>query len=210
LVRFQLTEAAVDGALDAAFVTGEAGEGVGGHAIGVEGAGQAVAFVVRGGDGRRRSALECGALFLPGVGSLSVGVFFGDLLEAVAVEAGFHGEGAVETPVRGGEAQDQHFFGVADGLEAVVEVVEENEEIFGVFVEQDVFVGAQAVQETIAAGGSLSGGGAGAGGFFRILTVGVDLGLGRGAGFVGWVHVRPHLEARVRAWRRPGTFRACG
>jgi hypothetical protein len=52
----------------------------------------------------------------------------------------------------GGNAQDQVFFGGADGLEAVQVVVEEEEELFGIFIEQDVFVGAQAVEEAIAAG----------------------------------------------------------
>ena len=55
--------------------------------------------------------------------------------------------------------------------------MEEDEEIFGVLVEQDVFVGAQAVKETIAAGCGFAFGGARTGGFFRVLTVGVDLGL---------------------------------
>src|ERR1039458_204097 len=60
LVGFQLAEAAVDGALDAAFVSGELGEGVGTLAIHVEGAGQEVALVGRGGRGRYRIAVFFG------------------------------------------------------------------------------------------------------------------------------------------------------
>lgn len=52
LEGFQLAERAVDGVLDAAFVAGELGEGVGTLTIDVEGTGQEVAFVRQGGRGR--------------------------------------------------------------------------------------------------------------------------------------------------------------
>ena len=117
-----------------------------------------------------------------------------------------------------GDAQDQLFFAVAGRLEAAVEVVEEDEEIFGVLVEQDVFVGAQAVQEAVAAGCGFSFGGARAGRFFGVLTVGVDLGLGGGARFVRFCHIRiggrgwpgPHLDTRGGAGRIRRAFRASG
>ena len=152
LVGLQLAETAVNGALDAGFVAGELGERVGTFAIDVEGACQEVA--VLGGDGRgwHRIAVLFGPVLVPGVPLLADIVLIGDFLEAVAVDAGFHGEGTVETPLIGGNAQDQVFFGGADGLEAVQVVVEEEEELFGIFIEQDVFVGAQAVEEAIAAG----------------------------------------------------------
>jgi hypothetical protein len=68
-------------------------------------------------------------------------------VEAVAVDAGFHGEDAVETPLVGGDAQDQFLFAGADGAEAIEEVLNEEEEVFGILAGQDVFVGAQAVAE---------------------------------------------------------------
>jgi hypothetical protein len=91
-------------------------------------------------------------------------VLCGDIVEAVAVDAGFHGEGAVEAPLIGGDAQDQFFFAGADGLEAVQVVVEEEEEeeeeeeLGGILVQQDVFVGAQAVEEAVAAAVAAGGG----------------------------------------------------
>jgi hypothetical protein len=115
---------------------------------------------------------------------LAVRIFAGDLLKAVAVDAGFHGEGAAEAPLVVRDRQDQHFFGVAHGLEAVVKVLEEDEELFGILVEQDVFVGAQAVDEAVAAGSGFAFGGARAGRFSGVLTVSVDLGLGGDARFV--------------------------
>src|ERR1022692_732522 len=67
LIRFQLAEAAVDGALDAGFVTGELGEGVGTLAIDVESAGREVALVGRDGWRRRRFAVLFGVVFFGGV-----------------------------------------------------------------------------------------------------------------------------------------------
>jgi hypothetical protein len=98
-----------------------------------------------------------------------------DFMKAVTVDAGFGGEGAAETPLAVGDAQDQSFFGGADGLEAVPVIVEEEQEVFGVLVEQDVFIGAQAVEEAVAAGCVFAFGGAGAGAFLRVFTVGVGL-----------------------------------
>ena len=150
-----------------------------------------------------------------------VGFFVGDLPKAVAEDAGFHGEGAAEAPLVVGDAQDQHFFAVAEGLEAVVEVFEEHEEIFGVLVEQDMFIGAQAVEEAIAAGCGFALGSARAGGFLGVLTVGVDLGLGGGARFVRILRIfhvcisgagGPVLNLMLggRAWRSRVAFRASG
>ena len=96
----------------------------------------------------------------------------------------------------GGDAEDQFFFGGADGLEAVEVVVDEDEEFGGVLIEQDVFVGAQAVDEVIAAGCGFSIVGARARGFLGIEAVSVDLGLGGGARFIGIFHIgglRPRL-----------------
>jgi hypothetical protein len=73
-------------------------------------------------------------------------VLCGDLLEALAIDAGFHGEGAVEAPLIGGDAADDHFVAVADGLEAAVEVIEEEENCSESSSSRRLFVGAQAVE----------------------------------------------------------------
>jgi hypothetical protein len=89
---------------------------------------------------------------------------------------------------------------------AVIEVFEEDEEIFGIIlVDQDVFVGAQAVEKAIAAGCGFTFGGARTGGFLGVLTVGVDLGLGGSARFVRIFHVR----ISGRGWP-VSTFMLCG
>ena len=49
----------------------------------------------------------------------------GDRLEALAVDASFHGDGAVEAPLVVGDTLYQFFFAEADGAEAVIEVFEE-------------------------------------------------------------------------------------
>ena len=97
--------------LDAAFVPGELGQGVGTGAIDVEGAGQEVAFVGR--RGRRCQLAITGSYFIV-VQLLAGAVGFGDVAQAVAVDAGFHREGAVEAPLIGGDTPDQLFFAVAD------------------------------------------------------------------------------------------------
>src|ERR1017187_9016334 len=136
LVLFQLAEAAVDGALDAAFVAGELDEGVGTLAIHVEGAGQEVALVGRRGRRRHRFAVLFGVPFLRSVLLLAEFFLCGDIVEAVAVDAGFEGEGAVQAPLVVCGAQDQFFFGGADGAEAIQVIVDEEEELLGVLVEQ--------------------------------------------------------------------------
>jgi len=190
LERFELPERAVDGTLDGRFVAGQIREGVGTGAIDVEGAGQAVVRIGRDGGGRLRPFAIGGVLFLLRVYSLLFRVLCGDLLEALAIDAGFHGEGSVEPPLIGGDAADDHYLAVADGLEAAVEVVEEQEKLFGVLVEQEMFVGAQAVEQAIAAGCGFSGCGARAGRFLGILPVGPEAGFGGGAGCVGIGHMR--------------------
>ena len=99
LVRFQLAETAVDGALQGAFVAGELGERVGTFAIDVEGASQEVALDGLGGRGRHRITIFFGGSFLDVVELLADLFLCGDIVEAVAIDAGFRGEGAVETPL---------------------------------------------------------------------------------------------------------------
>jgi len=192
----QLAEAAVDGAFGAAFVASQLGERVGAVAIPVEGTGDEVAFVGRGGRRRHRSAFRFGVTFFDGVLFLAGLVDCGDGADAFAVDAGFHGDGAVEAPLIGGNAEDQFFFGGADGLEAVEVVVDEDEEFGRILVEQDVIVRAQAVDEAIAAGCGFAFVGARARGFLGIASVSVDLGLGGSARFIGIFHIgglRPRL-----------------
>ena len=80
------------------------------------------------------------------------------------------------------------FFGGADGLEAVEVVLNAAEEFGGILVEQDVFVGTQAMEEAIAAGCFFTRGGAGASGFFGILAVGIDFRLAGSARLVRILH----------------------
>ena len=139
-----------------------------------------------------------------GVAALEVPVPCGDHLEVLPVDAGFHGEDAVEAPLIGGDAQDQFLFAIADGAEAVEVIVEEGEEVFGILVQQDVFVGTQAAEEAIAAGCGLAFGGAWAGGFLGVPAVGVDLCLGGCARLIRIFHIRfsgrvwPDLRFDVR------------
>jgi hypothetical protein len=42
----------------------------------------------------------------------------------------------------GGDAEDQFFFAFADRVEGIEEVLDEGEEVFGVFAGEDVLVGA--------------------------------------------------------------------
>jgi len=95
----------------------------------------------------------------------------GDILEAVAVEAGFEGGGAVEAPLGQGDVQDQFLFGFADGLEAADMILEEGEEFAGVFGFEEVLVGFGGAGDGVAAGGGLALRGAGAG---RLLCVGTS------------------------------------
>src|ERR1035438_9687518 len=83
-------------------------------------------------------------------------------------------------------------------------IVEEGEEVFGILVQQDVFVGTQAAEEAIAAGCGLAFGGAWAGGFLGVPAVGVDLCLGGCARLIRIFHIRfsgrvwPDLRFDVR------------
>src|ERR1039458_3110734 len=108
------------------------------------------------------------------------------------------GEDTVEAALVGGDAQDQVLFAGADGLEAVQVVVEEEKELFGILVEEDMFVGAQAVEEAIAAGCVFALGGARAGGFLGILAVSIDLGL---AGCARFIRIIPYAYWRAREAR---------
>ena len=106
LELFQLAQAAIDGALDAGFVAGEPGEGVATIAIDDEGAGQAVAWVGRCGGGRHTLGVQLVVPFVVDQFPFARKVLGGDRLEALPVDAGLHGEGAVEAPLTGGDAHD--------------------------------------------------------------------------------------------------------
>ena len=131
-----MLHAALDGAFDGGFIADEAGEVVGTFATFHEGAGQEVVRVVR--IGRRVFLAFAYAQFmilaLVPVDAVQNGGFF-------AVDAGFEGKGAVETPLGGGDALDDQFFAVADGAEVIVEILEEAEEGIGILAfEDEVFV----------------------------------------------------------------------
>src|SRR5450755_5053090 len=158
----------------AAFITSQGGERMGTGAIELEGSGQAVGWIGEGRRGRRVARPGFVILGLIGV-LLQAGVVIGgDLDQKLAVDTGFEEEGAVEAPLIGGDAHDEGFFAVADGLEAVIEIAEEVEKLFGLLIEEDVLVGAKAVDEAITAGCIFAFGGAGAGGLFRILAIGIQ------------------------------------
>jgi hypothetical protein len=158
LIDFQLAEIAVDGELGGGFIASEAGEEVGFRTIDHEGTGEAVVGVRRVGGGRVGLGLPLVIYFLVGQFPFAVVVRGRDAREAVAEEGRFHGKGVFEAPHIGGDVGDQHFLAFADGAKGIVEVFEEQEEVFGIIVvKQDVFVGAQSVDQAIAAGCGLTG-----------------------------------------------------
>lgn len=92
-------------------------------------------------------------------------------------------------------------------MEGIDEVVEEEEEVFGVLAGEEVFVGAEAVGEAIAAGSGLTGRGTGSGRFFRVFAIGVELGGGGLAGgtrffswFCGARCAAPYLRLHSTPW----------
>ena len=169
LVGFQLAQATVNRALQAGLVAGEVGEGVSAFAI------QHDCAAGQGG-----LASGSGVLFYHGMNLLDFRISLGNYLEAIAEDGSFHGEGAVEAPLSGGDAADEYVFTVADGVEAVAEVLEEGEEFAGVFVKDEVLVGAETMGEAVAAGCSFALVAAGARRFLGVAAIGVDLGLGGG------------------------------
>ena len=209
LVGFQPAEAAIDGALDGGLVAGEIGEGVGTGAVDVEGAGEEVSGIGCGRRGRGGVAVGGGVLLVLGVEPPAAGVLFGDGHEALAVDAGFEGKRATEAPFVGGDAEDQSFLGFADGLEAIDVILEQEEELGGFVVGEDMFVGAQAVHQAIAAGFIFAFRCAGAGGFLCVTAIGLDSRLTDGARFGGIFH--SCLAARgCRSFRLHATRRGAG
>jgi hypothetical protein len=153
LVDCQLAEAAVDGELRAASVTVGAGD-VAPLMVVHEGAGEAVARV---GGGRVKFRVPFAVPLVNEQFFFEVTIFGGDPGEELAEDALFLGEVAVEAPLIGGDAGNDHLFGLADGAEGIVKTFEEELEVFGIIViEQDMFVGAHAVGEAIATGYGLA------------------------------------------------------
>lgn len=200
LEALEAADASVQGTLDAGFIAGQGGDGAGAIAIEAEGAGPEVRGIEYVRRGRGGLAAIGSILLILGVDALAVGILFGDGLEAFAVEGGFHGEDGVEAPLTGGHAQDEFLFDFADGLKAIDEVLEKEQEVGGVVIKDEVFVGAQSVDETIAAGFGFAFGRAGAGRFLCIAAIGFDSGL---AGLVrGFFHCVVPFASMV--WRRDG------
>jgi len=149
LIGFQLAEAAVDGELRTASVTVGAGDVLPLMVV-HEGAGEAVARV---GGGRVKFRVPFAVPLVNEQFFFEVTVFGGDPGEELAEDALFLGEVAVEAPLIGGDAGNDHLFGFADGAEGIVKTFEEELEVFGtIVIEQDMFVGAHAVGEAVAAG----------------------------------------------------------
>ena len=157
LEGLQLAEAAVDGAIEGGFVAGELDDGVGAGAIHVEGAGGEVCWVGRDG----RSGQRLAATF--GFGLLAVVAVFVELIllldgaDVVAIDAGFVGQDAAETPLKVGDASDEQFFAFAHGTKAAVEIVTEAlESVRFLAGEQGVGAG-EAVLGGVAAGVGFTG-----------------------------------------------------
>jgi len=146
LVDFQLAEVAVDGVLQEAFVARQFYERVGTLAIGVEGAGQEVALVGREEGGRHRIAVLFGIAHFGGVMPLAVLVLFRPHHRSGRGRCRFHGDSAIEAPLE--------------------------EEFGGIFVVEQVLVGALGPGDAVAAGCSFACGAARAGRFFRVPAVG--------------------------------------
>lgn len=132
LVFLQLAETAVDGAFEVAFVAGQFGEGVGGGAIGVEGTRQKVACIRHGGLRRRFFAVLVGIRFSLGVEAGAGLVVAVDIVETVAIDAGFEGHGAVEAPLGQGDVGYELLFRGSFGMEAGEVVAQEGGEFGGV------------------------------------------------------------------------------
>ncbi len=88
-----------------------------------------------------------------------------------------------------GDAEHQFFLAFADWEEAVEEVVEEGEEVFRILAGEDVFVGAQAMEQVVAAGCGLTFRGARTSRFLRVFAIRSDAGLAGGVLFVPVFHV---------------------
>ena len=146
------------------------------------------------GRGGRGNAILLGRLDVELVHVKSVPIALGDVLEALAEDGAFHGWGAVEAPLTGGDAENDVLFDVAHGLEAVAELFEQVEEGGGVFVDDQVLAGAQAVAEAVAAGSGFALGSAGSGGFGGISAIGVE------ARVADIWHVDCYLRFEARRW----------
>lgn len=197
LVLLQLAEAAVNGTLEVALVAGQLGEGISRSAIGAEGPRQEITGIGRDGFGRRRIVVHFGLLFFEGMHGGTGMVLALDIAEAVAVESGFEGDGAMQAPMGEGDAEDQALFGAAYGLEAVEMLLEDFEQFAGIFRFHEVLAGARRAGDSVAAGCGFAFGGAGAGGMRRVAAVGVSLRI-RGCAWIVWIgHWMRDSDSRV-------------
>ena len=80
---------------------------------------------------------------------------------------------------------DEDFFGGAVGLVFITESLEENLGLFILFLFHESEVGAEAVTESVLAGGHFTFRGTGTGGFLGVAAIGFDLGLS-GHGYSWW------------------------
>jgi hypothetical protein len=161
LEALKLVQRAEVRALDAGFVTGQDGEGVGAAGVAVEDVGHAV------------------------VGSevlvLLVDVF-GVIHQVEIEDAGFHAADAGEAPGGHDHLFDQEGFDGTDGLLGVLVGLEQFVELVFVLADDDGVLGSEPMFEGIEANGGLARRGVGAGGFEGIGAVGVNLFLGSHGG----------------------------
>jgi hypothetical protein len=161
LEALKLVQRAEVRALDAGFVTGQDGEGVGAAGVAQEDIGHAVLG---------RDALV-----------LLLDVF--GVIEQAEIEcASFHTANAGEAPGGHDHLFDQEGFDGTDGLLGVLVGLEQFLELVLVLADDDGVLGSEPMFEGIEANGGLAFGGLGAGGFEGVRAVGVNLFLGSHVG----------------------------
>jgi len=145
LEALKFAEGAAERALQAGFMLGESGEGVGLEEVAVDGSG--------GG----------------------AGGFFTEFGDLVVEDLGLNLAGANEAPVSGDELVEESGFRGTEGLEVGLEGAQGVVEVPLSFGADDEVAGGEAVFEGIEAGGGAALGSAGTGGFLGIAAVGGGL-----------------------------------
>jgi len=195
------------GVVRAALIAGELGEGVGAGGIQDKGAAEEVAFVRLVLGGLPGGRLE--AVFLvDGFLTFAEVIGAGDIAEAGVEDLDFHDRKAAQAPLFGSQAHDEAVLDGVGGLEARPEILEQSEEVAGIFAGEQVLAGSHAVNEAIPAGVCLAFRGRRPGGSFRVPAVRIDLCFGShcvlafaAAGGL-WLPAPDGAGRAVRAWPR--------